>query len=255
MMNNVRGTWTLFKRETMRFLKVYLQTILAPVISNLLYFAVFGFSLHRAIPSVQGVSYLQFIVPGLIIMGLVNNAYQNPSSSIILMKYQGLIGDLLSIPLRRSEIFFAFIASAVLRSFIVGIVTLITSLFFVSFTYTSIPIILISSLLVSLFFSFLGLFVGIWAKEFDNQAFIQNFIILPLTFLGGVFYPVSALPGVIATIAKFDPIVHMINLLRYGFTGIQEISLSLSMTVLGALTVFMGVTCYIAIRTGWKLQN
>lgn len=254
-MANPRGTWTLFKRETQRFLKVYMQTILAPVVNNLLYFAVFGFSLHKAIPSIQGITYLQFMVPGLIIMGLVNNAYQNPSSSIILMKYQGIIGDILSIPLKSFEIFIAFISSAVLRSFIVGAVTFITALFFVSFPYTSIPIIIITAFLVSLFFSFLGLFVGIWAKEFDNQAFIQTFIIMPLTFLGGVFYPVSSLPPSIYAVAQFDPIVHMINLLRYGFTGIQEIPLSTSLIVLSSIVLGMGIIAYTALRTGWRLKN
>lgn len=254
-MANYRGTYTLFKRETQRFLKVYMQTILAPVVNNLLYFAVFGFSMHKAIPDIQGITYLQFMVPGLIIMGLVNNAYQNPSSSIILMKYQGIIGDLLSIPLKSYEIFIAFIGSAVIRSFIVGLVTYLTALFFVDFPYTSIPIIFLASFLVSLFFSFLGLFVGIWAKEFDNQAFIQTFVIMPLTFLGGVFYPVGSLPGTIGVIAKFDPIVHMINLLRYGFTGIQEISIGLSMTVLLSLTIFMGLISYLALKSGWKLKN
>jgi len=232
-----------------------MQTIFAPVINNLLYFAVFGFSLHRAIPDIQGITYLQFMVPGLIIMGLVNNAYQNPSSSIILMKYQGLISDLMSIPLKSYEIFIAFISAAVIRSFIVGGVTLLTALFFVSFPYTSITVILVASMLVALFFSFLGLFVGIWAKEFDNQAFIQTFVIMPLTFLGGVFYPVGSLPGVIGTAAKFDPIVHMINLLRYGFTGIQEISIWLSLGILGGMTLFMGIISFIALRRGWKLQN
>lgn len=254
-MANRYGTFTLFKRETMRFLKVYMQTIFAPVLVNLLYFAVFGFSLHKAIPDIQGVTYLQFMVPGLIIMGLVNNAYQNPSSSMILMKYQGIISDLMSIPLKRYEIFIAFIASAVLRSFIVGGVTFLTAIFFISFPYTSIPIIFISSFLVALFFSFLGLFVGIWAKEFDNQAFIQTFIIIPLTFLGGVFYPINSLPSTFATIAKFDPVVHMINLLRYGFTGIQEMPIGLSLTVLTSITVVMGLISFIALRTGWRLQN
>lgn len=254
-MTNPRGTWTLFKRETMRFLKVYMQTIFAPVVNNLLYFAVFGLSLHKAIPSIQGISYLQFMVPGLIVMGLINNAYQNPSSSIILMKYQGLIGDLMSIPLKRIEIFSAFIASALLRSFIVGGITFLTAIFFVDFPYTSIPIILISAFLISLFFSFLGLFVGIWAKEFDNQAFLQNFIIMPLTFLGGVFYPITSLPGIFATISRFNPIVHMINLLRYGFTGIEEIPINLSLLILAGGAIILGSITYFTLHKGWKLQN
>lgn len=254
-MNNTHGTLTLFKRETMRFLKVYMQTIFAPVVNNLLYFAIFGLSLHKAIPDIQGITYLQFMVPGLIVMGLINNAYQNPSSSIILMKYQGLISDLLSIPLKPLEIFSAFISSAILRSFLVGGITFLTATFFVDFPYFSVPIIFLAALLIALFFSFLGLFIGIFAGEFDQQAFAQNFVIMPLTFLGGVFYPISSLPPILAKISMFNPIVHMINLLRYGFTGIHEISIGLSFSLLSAGTLLLGLLAYFALRTGWRLQN
>ncbi len=252
---NIWGTWTLFKRETWRFLKVYMQTLLAPVMSNLLYFAIFGLSLHRAIPDIQSVSYLAFLVPGLILMGIINNSYQNPYSSLIIMKYQGLIGDLMTIPLSRGAILFAFTASAVLRGLLVGLMTYLTAIFFVDFTYESVATIFAAAILVSLFFSFLGIFTGIWADEFDKAAFLQNFILQPLIFLGGIFYPISSLPGVMKTISNFNPIVYMIDLFRYGFTGVHEYSLSLSLMVVSSLTLALGLVCYFMLQRGWKLQN
>jgi ABC-2 type transport system permease protein len=254
-MSNPVGTLTLFKRETFRFLKVWQQTLLAPVISNLLYFAIFGLSLRSSMESFDGVPYLAFLAPGLIIMGIINNSFANPSSSIIIMKYQGLISDLMIVPLKRIELLLAFISSAVLRGLLVGTMTYLTAIFFVDFTYNSIPIILLSSILVALFFSFLGLMIGIWAEEFDRTAFVQNFVLLPLIFLGGVFYPVSTLPGVFAKISAFNPIVHMINLLRYGFTGMLEYPISVSLSVVGVGTIFAGFLAYYLLRIGYKLQN
>jgi ABC-2 type transport system permease protein len=254
-MSNPIGTLTLFKRETFRFLKVWQQTLLAPVISNLLYFAIFGLSLQRSVETLGDVSYLAFLAPGLIIMGIINNSFQNPSSSIIIMKYQGLITDLMVVPLKRRELLLAFISSAVLRGLIVGGMTFATAIFFVDFTYDSVPIIILTSILVALFFSFVGLSVGIWADEFDRTAFIQNFVLLPLIFLGGVFYPSSSLPGVFAQISAFNPIVHMINLLRYGFTGMLEYPVSLSLSVLAGGTALAGFIAYYLLKSGYKLQN
>lgn len=253
-MNNPRGTWTLFLRETKRFMKVYLQTILAPVVGNLLFLAIFGLSISRDVP-IEGVTYLQFLVPGLIIMGIINNAYQNPSSSLIIMKYQGLISDLMTIPLKRGEIFLAFMGSAVLRAFIIGIMTFLTASFFVDFPYYSIPMIFLTATLVALFFSSLGFAVGVWAKEFDQQAFIQTFILVPLTFLGGVFYPVSKLPEFFHQISRANPIVYMIDLLRYGFTGIHEFSIIGGLSVISAVTIFTTFFAYYLLHTGYRLQN
>lgn len=254
-MNNAYGTWTLFKRESRRFLKVYLQTIFAPVVSNLLFLTVFGLSISRSTETIQGLPYLEFIVPGLIMMGIINNTYQNPSSSIIIMKYQGIIYDLLTIPLKKWEIFISFIGSAVLRGFIVGGVTYLTATFFVDMAYHSIPMIFLTALLVSLFFGFLGMIVGIWAREFDQQAFIQNFILMPLIFLGGVFYPITSLPEKFQIISQFNPIVYMIDLLRYSFTGVHEFPISISLTILSAGVVLLGTIAYTILAKGWRLQN
>ncbi len=252
---NKRGTWTLFKRENKRFMKVWLQTLLAPVVSNLLYFAVFGLSLRATIMEVQGIGYLEFLVPGLIVMGLVNNTYQNPSSSLIIMKYQQLLSDLMIIPLKRFELTIAFIGSALLRGTIISSMIFILSLFFVRLPYVSVLLIFITGLLIALFFAFLGLLVGIWADDFDNSAFIQNFILIPLMFLGGVFFPISNLPSQFLTVSYFNPMFHMINLFRYAFTGIVEFSLNISMLILVSGTVFLATITYFVLRSGWKLQN
>lgn len=254
-MSNPYGTWTLFKRETMRFSKVYMQTILAPVINNLLYLAIFGISLHRAIPNIQGVNYLEFLVPGLIIMGMINNAYQNPSSSLIIMKYQQLISDLMTIPLKTAEILIAFIGSALLRGLIIGTMTYLTAIFFIDFHYISIPVIISSSILVSLFFGLFGFLTGLWANEFDKQAFIQNFILMPLIFLGGVFYPISSLPETLQTISTINPIFHMINLLRYGFTGVTEFPIITSLIILISGCIFLLILNYFLLKKGWRLKN
>ncbi len=252
---NHYGTWTLFKRETRRFLKVYLQTILSPVISNLLFLTIFGLSLNRANQTVAGINYLEFLIPGLIALGLSNNAFQNPSSSLIISKYLGLINNLLTIPISRINILIAFISSAVVRGFIVGAATWLTAVFFVDLPYTSVSIIFIASLLISLFFGFLGFIIGVWAKEFDNVAFIQNFILTPLVFLGGVFYPITTLPEPFRTVSSFNPIVYMVDLLRYGFVGVNLYPIWLSLLVVSIMVAIPAVISYLIMKFGWRLQT
>lgn len=255
ILNNAYGTWTLFKRETKRFLKVYMQTLLGPVASGVIYFAVFGVSIYTLLPETESSKYLIFIVPGLISMGIINSAFQNPSSSMIIMKYQGLISDLLTIPLKRYEIFLAFISSAVLRAFIVGGMTLITALFFVPMPFYSVGMIFLASLLMALFFSFTGFLLGLWANEFDKSAFVSTFVLSPLIMLGGAFYSISRLPAPFDTLSQFNPIVYLIDLLRYGFTGTAEFSLALSLAVSIALTAIFGIWSYTLLKRGYHLEN
>lgn len=254
-MNNIFGTWTLFQRESRRFLKVWLQTIVSPVISNLLFLTIFGLSLSKAAQVFEGLPYLTFIAPGLILMGIINNTFQNPSSSIMIMKYQGIINDLLTVPLKKSELLLAFTASAVLRGLLVGLITFLTTTFFVDFPFTSIFFIFFSTFAISVLFAFLGIIVGIWAYDFDQFAFIQNFLLMPLIFLGGIFYPVSTLSGIFAKISGLNPIVYMIDALRYGFTGIHEFPLLLDFTVTSVLTLIAGLCAYLILKSGWKLQT
>jgi ABC-2 type transport system permease protein len=254
-MMNYYGIWTLFKRETNRFLKVYSQTVLAPVVSNLLFLTVFGLSLNRANPGFEGVSYLAFLVPGLVMSGIANNAFQNPSSSLIISKYTGVLPILMTIPLKRGAVLFAFIVSAVLRGMLVGFVTYLSAVFFVEMNYHSVIMIFVSGFLIALFFSFFGFIAGVWAKEFDNIAFITNFILTPMTFLGGVFYPISSLPETFQLISAFNPIVYMVDLMRYGFVGIGGYPLWMSLAVLIAFNLVSGTCAYLIIKSGWRLQN
>jgi ABC-2 type transport system permease protein len=253
-MSNPIGTFTLFKRETNRFLKVYMQTLLSPVVSNLLYLAIFGISLQRAIP-IEGITYLQFLVPGLIMMGLINNAFQNPASSIIQMKFMGLISDLMTIPLKRIEMFIAFMGSAILRAFMVSTMTYLTSTFFVDFPYYSIPIIFITAFLVSIFFASIGMIIGMWGDTWDKLSFTQNFVLMPLIFLGGVFYPISKLPGIFSQISQANPIVYMIDLLRYGFTGVHEFPVLTSFGIVAAATLIAAIVSYTLLHRGYRLQT
>lgn len=252
---NYYGIWTLFKRETNRFLKVYLQTILSPVVSNLLFLMIFGLSLNRANDAIEGLPYLVFLAPGLIALGYSNNAFQNPSSSLIISKYLGIINNLLTIPLKRGSILFAFIASAIFRGLLVGAVTWLTTIFFVDLLYHSVGMIVLSSLLMTSFFAFIGFIAGVWAKEFDNIAFIQNFVLTPLIFLGGVFYPLNTLPERWQTISNFNPIVYFIDLIRYGFVGVNFYPLWLSITVCSSIIAVCWIISYVIIRRGWRLQN
>lgn len=254
-MLNPLGTWTFFRRETKRFMRVYLQTVLSPIVSNLLYLAVFGVSLHRALPEVEGISYLAFLVPGLVAMGIINNSFQNPSSSIMIAKYQGIITDILTIPLKWSEILFAYLSSALLRGLIVGSVTLATMSFFVDFTYPAIGYIIVSAILLGIFFGAIGVIIGIWANEFDQFSLIQNFVLTPLLFLGGVFYPLQQLPEKFQVISQFNPIVYMIDILRYGFTGIHAFPPLYSLSIVAGMTVAAVTAAYLLLRSGWKLQT
>lgn len=253
-MTNYYGAYTLFKRETKRFLRVWGQTIASPVFSNLLYFAIFGLSLRTAV-AVDGMTYLQFIVPGLILMGMSNNAYLNPASSIMITKYQGLVNDLMSIPVRPIDIYAAYTLSAIIRAFLVGIATLVTSLFFVNVNFAHPFLIFLVAFLINLVFSNIGTIVGLWAPNFDRQSFIQTFVLTPLTMLGGVFFPISRLPDLYAKIAAFNPIVHMTDLLRYSFYGISEFPVLPSFITLSAVALTLSIIAYTLIRRGYNLQT
>lgn len=254
-MANYIGLYTKFKRESMRFLTVWSQTILSPVFTNLLYLAIFGLSLNRFMPESNGISYLDFLAPGLIVMGIINNAFQNPSTSLIISKYQGHITDLLIIPLTKIEILVAYLMAALLRALIIGIVTFITLYFFVDFHIVSIGIIFLSGFLISSFFGLLGFFMGLLSKEFDDIAIIHNFILTPMIFLGGVFYKISSLPQLFQKISHFNPIVYMVDVFRYGFTGLHEYSISLSLLIIVASNIIIGTITYLALKSGWRLQN
>ncbi len=253
LMANWYGATTLLRKENRRFLKVWRQTIVSPIISSLLYFVVFAPIFGDRL--VQGVPYLVFIAPGLVMMGVITNAFQNGSSSLIISKYQNNIIDLLMYPLSGIELLFGFVGSALFRGLLVGAATIVPVLFFLDIPFSS-PLVMISgAFLVSFIFGCMGVMTGLLAKEFDQIALLQNFVITPLVFLGGVFFSVSNLPPWWQSISWYNPISHMIDVMRYGMIGVADFNPTTSLIFLAVFALIMGVLCQWCLKVGKGIKN
>ena len=213
------GFRTLLAKETRRFLKVPGQTLAQPVVTTSLYFLVFGYALGGRVREVDGVPYLQFIVPGLVMLALIQNSFLNSASSMFIAKVQGTIVDLLVAPLGPLELVLAFTLGAVVRGFLVGGTVWIVGAVFTGVVAAH-PLWMIAfAILVAATFGLLGLAVAIWSNQFEHLNIIPTFVITPLTFLGGVFYSAHMLPGIWAKVTRANPILYMVEGLRYGMLG------------------------------------
>lgn len=256
---NWLGLQTLLEKEIRRFLKVSFQTIVAPVISTLLFLLVFMQAMGgRA--DVGGVPYVEFLAPGLVMMAILTNAFANSSSSIIIGKVQGSIVDVLMPPLSAGELTVAFVVGAAARGLLVGAVTAATSAFFMAGSSSPMEIdnlisILFYASLASLMFGFLGIVGGVWADKFDQLAAVNNFVITPLTFLSGTFYAVRSLPEPFLTFSHFNPVFYLIDGFRSGFTGVAEAPLWLGAGVSLAVTSLLGLWSYLLLNSGYKLKS
>jgi ABC-2 type transport system permease protein len=256
---NWLGLQTLLEKEVRRFLKVSFQTIVAPVISTLLFLLVFMQALGgRA--DVGGVPYVEFLAPGLVMMAILTNAFANSSSSIIIGKVQGSIVDVLMPPLSASELTVAFVIGAAARGLLVGAVTAATSALFMAGSSSPMQIehpfaIIFFATLASMMFGFLGIIGGVWADKFDQLAAVTNFVITPLTFLSGTFYAIRALPEPFLTFSHFNPVFYLIDGFRYGFTGAAEAPLWLGAAVSLGITAALGAWSYLLLKSGYKLKS
>ena len=236
-MTGYTGLLWLSKRETLRVSKLWTQTILAPVVSSLLFILVFGLSLGGRIKQVGDVDYEIFIVPGLITMAMVQAAYSNTASTIFQARYDRYVHDVLSAPMRAWQVNLGFTVGGVFRAVAIG-----TSLGVLSALFVDVPLerpfALVAMMAAALvLFSSLGLVVGIYAENWDHTTFIQNIVILPLTFVGGVFYSVDVLPSPWHELSHFNPIFYLVNGIRFGFLGDSDVSIWLSLGVTTALAV------------------
>jgi len=251
----MRGVYTLFKKEIWRFWKVGFQTVMAPVITALLYLLIFSHVLEAHVQVYPGVSYTAFLIPGLVMMSLLQNAFSNSSSSLIQAKVMGNIVFLLLTPLTYVEFFLAFLAASIVRGLVVGLSVFLVALFWVDLPLTQ-PIWIFSfAFLGSAMMGAMGIIAGIWADKFDQLAGFQNFIIMPLTFLSGVFYSIHSLPPVWQQISRFNPFFYMIDGFRYGFFGQGDVSpfVSVSVVALCFLTL-TGITLAF-LKSGYKLRG
>ena len=233
--------WTaflsLFRREVVRFSRLWLQTIIPPAITMSLYFVIFGNLIGGRIGTMDGFSYMEYIVPGLIMMSVITNAYSNVSSSFFSAKFQKSIEELLVSPMPNYVIIAGYVMGGVMRGVIVGLVVTLVALFFVDLHIQHYSIVLITLFLTSVVFSLGGLINATYARTFDDISIIPTFVLTPLTYLGGVFYSISLLPEFWQSVSKLNPIVYMVNAFRYGFLGISDVGIGYSFAVLGVFVV------------------
>jgi len=247
--------FALLRREVSRFMRVWVQTIIPPIVTSTLFILIFGYSLGSRISSVSGVSYLEFIIPGLLMMGVIMSSYSNSNSSLYIAKHQGNVQELLVAPLSYWEIIVAFVIASTLRALIVGSGILAISMLFADVVIDNIFLVLFFVISVSVLFSLAGIATAIWATSFDKMNVFTTFLITPLTYLGGVFYSISMLPGVWQNVAKFNPILYMIDGFRYGFIGTSDIPILTSMGLLLFLILIFFLICFQMFRTGYKLRT
>jgi ABC-2 type transport system permease protein len=247
--------FTLLKREVLRFLAVASQTIAAPVVSASLYLLVFGVSLGERISVLEGFSYAQFVIPGLILMGVVNNSFANSSSSLFMCRYLGYIVDFLVIPITPPQFIIAFTVAAMIRGFVVGLVVFIVSTFFADIPWVNPGAAILILAIASLLFSQLGIIAALYSSSFDALSMYTNFLILPLIYLGGLFYPVSMLPEFWGKISMLNPMFYMIDGFRHAALGVGDISLVISISISGAFAIGLFIWAAYLIGKGHKLRT
>lgn len=259
------GAWMLFKKEIKRFWNIAGQTVVSPVVTTMLYFLVFGYSLKDRLQEIQGVPYVDFLVPGLIMLALINNAFINSAFSFFITKIHGTIVDVLVTPLSHSQMVFGYTAASVVRAMLIGsIIWVVAMLMGAEVVYESVTgpdalvhlgVTISFMFLTALAFALLGLTVAVLAEDFDHINLFPNFLITPLTFLGGVFYSIEMLPDIWPTVSRFNPILYMVNGLRWGLTGVSDVPIWQGWAVLLAMNVLFGAMAFYLLATGKKIRE
>ena len=251
---NWRGLWTLYLKEVRRFLNVFTQTLVAPMVTTLLFLAIFALALGGAGRAVEGVPYILFLAPGLIMMTLMQNAFANTSSSIVMAKVQGNIVDILMPPLSASELGLGIAGGGVTRGLMVGCVAGLAMSFFVPLGIHDPLTLIFHAVNGAVMLALLGVIGGIWAEKFDHMAAITNFVITPFSFLSGTFYSVQRLPETWQIVAHFNPFFYLIDGFRYGFIGHADGSLAAGYLVVLAVNLGLWAIVHRMFATGYRLK-
>ncbi|MDU3373984.1 MAG: ABC transporter permease [Enterococcus casseliflavus] len=242
-------------KETNRYLRIWVQTLVPPVITTSLYFIIFGKMIGGRIGDMGGFSYMEFIVPGLIMMSAITSSYANVSSSFFSQKFQKNIEELLVAPVPTHIIIWGFVVGGLGRSILVGSLVTLISLFFVPLHVNSWLIVIVTLLMTAILFSLAGLINGVFAQSYDDVSIIPTFVLQPLTYLGGVFYAISMLPPFWQAVSKINPIVYMISGFRYGFLGTTDVSIAISLAFLIGFIVILYTICYYLVDKGMGLRS
>jgi ABC-2 type transport system permease protein len=249
------GFATLFRKELLRFAKVGFQTIGAPVLTSMLYLLVFSQALERRVEVFEGVTYTSFLIPGLVMMSVLQNAFANSSSSLIQSKVTGNVVFVLLPPLSHLEIYAAYVLAAMVRGLTVGLGVFLFTAWIGDLYFASPGWIILFAVLGSAILGTMGLIGGIWADKFDQIAAFQNFIVMPLTFLAGVFYSVKSLPGFWQTVSHLNPFFYMVDGFRYGFFGASDVAPTISLAIVVTTLFVVSAFAMYLLRSGYKLRN
>ena len=252
---NLFAVRAIYVQEMGRFFRTVTQSLIAPVLSTSLYFVVFGAAIGGRIQEVEGVSYGAFIVPGLIMLSVITQGISNASFGIYFPKFIGTIFEVLSAPVSFMEAVLGYVGAAATKSFIIGLIILITSWFFVDIRIAHPLAMLAFLVLTCVSFSLLGFIIGIWASNFEQLQLIPLLVITPLVFLGGSFYSVTMLPGIWQTVALFNPVVYLISGFRWSFFGLADVPVGVSLLAIAAFTAVCLAVVWWIFRTGWRLRR
>lgn len=249
------GWQTLLYKEVLRFWKVAFQTVAGPVLTAMLYLLIFGHALEAHVKVYDTISYTSFLVPGLAMMSLLQNAFANSSSSLIMSKVMGNLVFLLLTPLSYMNWFVAYVGASVIRGLVVGVGVFAVSALFTEVSFVSPLWIVVFAVMGAALMGTLGLIAGLWAEKFDQLAAFQNFVVMPMTFLSGVFYSIHSLPAFWQNVSHLNPFFYMIDGFRYGFFGASDVSPWLSLGVVGGALVAVSAVAVYLLRIGYKIRS
>jgi len=249
------GAWTLYKKEVLRFLNVWIQTIFSPLISALLFLLVLSLALGNERGNVLGVPFIIFLAPGLVAMQIIQQSFSHSASSFMIGKIQGNIVDILYAPLSAAEVIFAVTLAAVTRSIMIAFISICIFSLIIDFEIKNYFTLIIFTFLSSFILGALGIIAGLWAEKFDHMATVTNFIIIPLSFLSGTFYTIDKLPSYLAIMGKANPFFYMIDGFRYSFIGQSDGSLTIGYIYLTSLSFIIWMIAYILYKKGYKIKS
>jgi len=252
---NWTGAWTLYQKETLRFLIVWVQTIFSPLISSLLFLLVLSLAIGTGRGEMLGVSFISFLAPGLIAMQVIQQSFSHSSSSFMIGKIQGNIVDVLYAPLSAAEVTIAVSLAAATRSFMIAAVSILTFYLIIDIQIKHFFLLIIFTFLSSFILGNIGTIIGLWAEKFDHMASATNFVIVPLSFLSGTFYTIDRLPETLQIISKANPFFYMIDGFRYCFIGTSDGSISVGIIYLSILSLLSWFTAYYLYKKGYKIKS
>lgn len=251
---NWLGLWTLYNKEIGRFMRVWLQTVLAPIVSNVLYMTVFVVVVAERRGMDATGDFIRFLIPGLIMLGILGNASANTSSSIMTSKVNGSIIDVLMPPLSPTELAVGYLGGAITRGLLVAVVNTIVLSFFALLIPKHLWAVFYYGISAAACMGMVGMLAGIWAEKFDQLAVVNQFIILPLSMLSGTFYSISSLPPLLHKISLFNPLFYFIDGMRYGFLGMSDGNIQIGIIYTASLNIVLFILCLLVLKSGWRLK-